>query len=165
MPVFSPHSRDELISASIRVYSGGLFPTKLLGPIGKWNVSQVTNMKKIFYDLRTFNYDLYHWDVSHVTEMRSMFAYARTFNQDLSNWEVSHVTNMNDMFYAAKAFNQNLSKWDVSQVTDMRGMFGNATSFQQTLCGAAWINSNASKLKMFANSSGSIYPACGAWMI
>ena len=92
-----------------------------------------------------------------------MFSYAESFNQDLSNWDVSRVTNMNAMFSYAKSFNQALSSWDVSRVTDMQYMFDEASSFQQTLCGAAWVNSNASKIEMFDASPGSISnTVCGA---
>ena len=44
-------------------------------------------------------------------------------------------------------------------------MFAGADSFQQTLCGAAWVNSNASKMDMFYDSPGSILnTVCGPWM-
>merc|ERR1711934_861172 len=102
------------------------------------------------------NQDLSKWDVSRVTNMGGMFNYAESFNQDLSKWDVSRVTNMQSMFDFAESFNQDLSKWDVSHVTDMQSMFNGARSFQQTLCGAAWVNSNASKADMFEDSPGSI---------
>merc|ERR1712032_338731 len=60
------------------------------------------------------------------------------------------------MFDGAHSFNQDLSKWDVSRVTDMQQMFTEASAFQQTLCGAAWVNSRASKIDMFYGSPGSI---------
>merc|ERR1719506_3047484 len=85
-----------------------------------------------------------------------MFYHAYSFNQDLSNWDVSRVTDMTAMFSAAKSFNQDLSNWDVSRVVDMQLMFIEARSFQQTLCGAAWVNSKASKVDMFTRSPGSI---------
>merc|ERR1719198_1913612 len=85
-----------------------------------------------------------------------MFSVAKAFNQDLSKWDVSHVTDMYAMFYDARSFNQDLSNWDVSRVVDMQGMFADASSFQQTLCGAAWVNSKASKVDMFTGSYGSI---------
>jgi hypothetical protein len=46
----------------------------------------------------------------------------------------------------------------------MRRMFTDARSFRQTLCGAAWINSNATKVNMFTHSLGSISDTvCGTW--
>merc|ERR1712226_1448435 len=40
------------------------------------------------------------------------------------------------------------------------GMFQNAKSFTQILCGAAWVDSKASKYGMFQGSSGYISPSC-----
>ena len=57
------------------------------------------------------------------------------------------------MFIGATSFNVDLSKWDVSSVTKMDFMFEHAKSFKQTLCGAAWVNSKASKKLMFGGSS------------
>ena len=60
------------------------------------------------------------------------------------------------MFSYAAAFNRDISKWDVSSVTNMDRMFRDAASFKQNLCGATWVRSKASKVDMFAGSSGSI---------
>ena len=142
MPVFSPLSPDEIKRAVNDLFgdpSEDNRPTRLHGPIGKWDVSQVTDMSNIFRDLNVFNYTLYNWDVSRVTDMYAMFFYAESFNQDLSNW-------------------------DVSRVVDMQGMFADASSFQQTLCGKAWVNSKALKVDMFTGSPGSISDTvCGTW--
>ena len=139
--MFSPPSQDELIRAvddCLGVSSGVNRFTRLHGPIGKWDVSHVSDMSDIFYDRKTFNYDLSNWDVSRVIDMGAMFLNAKSFNQDLSNW-------------------------DVSRVTDMRLMFADASAFQQTLCGAAWVNSDALKVDMFDHSPGSISDTvCGA---
>merc|ERR1712032_1205490 len=119
-------------------------------------VSRVIDMQVMFADTFSFNQDLSNWDVSSITNMEVMFSDAKSFNQDLSNWDVSRVTNMGAMFSAAKSFNQDLSNWDVSRVADMQSMFLEASFFQQTLCGAAWVNSKASKVDMFTHSLGSI---------
>ena len=167
LPMFSPRSRDELKRAIVGVCSEGNRQKAMLhGHIGKWDVSHVTDMSKIFYDMHTFNQDLSKWDVSRVVDMRGMFWNAHAFNQDLSKWDVSRVTDMHAMFASAQAFNQHLYKWDVSRVADMDWMFCQANSFQQTLCGAAWVNSNASKIHMFEGSPGSISKTvCGAYDI
>merc|ERR1712032_216324 len=95
--------------------------------------------------------------------MNKMFFYAKAFNGDISKWGVSRMTDMRGMFSEAASFNADLSKWDVSKVTKMDRMFYHAASFNQKLCGAAWINSKATKKKaivtaMFEGSSGSISP-------
>ena len=53
-------------------------------------------------------------------------------------------------------FNSEISKWDVSRVKNMDGMFSGTASFKQKLCGPARLRSKASKIDMFADSSGSI---------
>ncbi len=81
----------------------------------------------------TLNQDLSAWDVSNVTNMARMFGSADAFNQDIGNWDVSSVTDMGSMFGSATAFNQDISGWDVSSVTTMRSMFSGATAFDQNL--------------------------------
>ena len=41
------------------------------GPIENWDVSEVTNMRSLFYQKGTMNADLSRWDVSGVTTMQS----------------------------------------------------------------------------------------------
>jgi surface protein len=89
--------------------------------INQWDVSNVTNMEYMFQGANSFNQDISNWDVSNVTNMQYMFQNS-AFNQDLNNWNVGNVTNMNRMFQATP-FNQDLNNWDVSSVTDMGAMF------------------------------------------
>merc|ERR1711934_301315 len=103
-----------------------------------------------------FSSDVSKWDVSSVTNMDGMFSDAKAFNGDISKWDVSSVTDMSDMFSEAESFDGDVSKWDVSRVTMMDRMFFHAASFKQKLCGAAWVNSKATKRLMFAGTSGSI---------
>ena len=68
--------------------------------IGKWDVSQVTNIEHMFcYTLP--NQAIGEWDVSQVTDMGHMFWHARAFNQNIGEW-MCHVTNMGYMFYDAQ---------------------------------------------------------------
>ena len=62
--------------------------------------------------------EINNWDVSNVTDMYKMFHEARSFNQPLNNWNVSNVENMAWMFYKARSFNQPLNNWNVSTYTD-----------------------------------------------
>ena len=91
--------------------------------ISEWDVSNVENMKYMFYECTNFNSDLSNWDVSNVENMRSMFYDCRNFNSDLSNWNVSNVINMYNMFYGCTKFNSNLNNWNVDNVNDMSYMF------------------------------------------
>ena len=61
--------------------------------ISKWDVSNVTNMKSMFYNckyLRTTG-DLGKWNVSNVEDMSFMFSGCRCLTNigDLSNWEIN----------------------------------------------------------------------------
>ncbi|KAL3935823.1 MAG: hypothetical protein SGBAC_008736 [Bacillariaceae sp.] len=101
--------------------------------IGKWDVSSVTDMSKMFLLSTSFNQDLSEWDVSSVTNMDGMFGALNLFNQDLSSWDVSSVTNMNLMFGGTSSFDQDLSRWNVASVTNMQLMFYEAFSFNHDL--------------------------------
>ncbi len=102
-------------------------------PIGKWDVSKVTNMSYLFSGKTNFNEDISEWDVSNVTNMAAMFEDAKHFNKDISNWDVSKVTDMSNMFTGAERFNIDISEWNVSNVKNMDYMFFNAYSFGQDL--------------------------------
>ena len=62
----------------------------------------------MFQGAESFNQPLNNWNVSNVTDMDRMFFDARSFNQPLNKWDVSKVTNMSEMFNGASSFNQPL---------------------------------------------------------
>ena len=90
------------------------------GPIAGWDVSRITDMSWLFYELGNFNADISSWNTSHVTSMWGMFHSASAFNQPLT-LDTSSVINMGRMFYSASAFNQPLSL-DTSRVTYTAGV-------------------------------------------
>lgn len=106
--------------------------TLFSGDISNWNVSNVTNMAKMFYDT-PMNPDISGWDVSNVTNMAKMFSQATKFNQPIENWDVSGVTDMSGMFERAVDFNQPIGAWDVNNVSNMDFMFTSATAFAEDL--------------------------------
>ena len=112
-------------------------------PIGEWDVSNVTTMEEMFQLATSFNQPIGEWDVSNVTNMINMF-FGTSFNQPIGEWDVSNVTNMSGMFYRTSSFNQTIGEWDVSNVTNMSGMFGEATSFNQDIGG--WDVSNVTDM-------------------
>lgn len=97
------------------------------------NLSQVTDMSRMFIVCRNFNGDINNWDVSNVTNMYGMFGVADIFNQPLDNWDVGNVTTMGFMFAGTKDFDQPLNSWNVANVTDFSRMFRQAESFNQPL--------------------------------
>ena len=92
--------------------------------VSGWNVSNVTNMKSMFYNCKEFNCDLSNWNVSKVINMNNMFCNCYKFNCDLSKWNVSNVTDMSSMFYICESFEgKGLENWDVSKTIWMNIMF------------------------------------------
>merc|ERR1712127_567374 len=132
--VFSPQSKTELKSAvadCLNFAPEGDCAHGPHGPIGKW-------------------------DVSSITDMSYMFKGASSFTHDISEWDVSNCRDMHGMFWSATMFNVDISKWDMRGVIDMDQMFMSAESFKQKLCGKDWLFSGASKNLMFRGSPGSI---------
>ena len=101
--------------------------------ISYWDVSNVVNMKGMFWECENFSCDLSKWNVSKVTEMDSMFSRCKKFNSDLSKWDVSKAKHMDSMFYNCKEFESDLSKWDVANCESMVCMFSGCTKFKSDL--------------------------------
>lgn len=121
-------------------------------PIGKWDVSEVTNFSKVFEDQISFNEDISGWNMSNAVYLYAMFRNARSFNQDLSKWNMSNAVTLSWMFEEVPLFNGNISKWNTSKVTAMTGMFYGASSFDQDL--SSWDTSNVDAMVfMFRNAT------------
>jgi surface protein len=122
-----------------------------LQPIGRWDVSNVTNMKDLFKGYTDFNEDISRWDVSNVTNMESMFEGCTDFNNGNNiyglTWITSNVENMKNMFKNCSNFDQRLLSLNTSKVTDMESMFEGCTRFNKPL---RWDTSNVENMrKMF----------------
>jgi surface protein len=52
-------------------------------PIGKWDVSNITDFSNIFCGIEDFNEDTSKWNTGKATTMRRMFMDATKFNKDL----------------------------------------------------------------------------------
>ena len=83
---------------------------------------EIDSLSRLFADSERTNEQfkgIADWDVSNVEDMRAIFFGAHAFNQPLNSWNVSNVRNMAFMFCKAESFNQPLNGWDVSKVVDM----------------------------------------------
>ncbi len=93
------------------------------------DTSKITDMSILFSSVasfRKFNGDISRWNVSNVTTMKSMF-FESLFNGDISKWDVSNVTNMDEMFKNS-SFNKDLEAWGehIGESVTMRDMFDNS---------------------------------------
>jgi surface protein len=61
--------------------------------------------------------------VSDVTDMRHMFWCCSSFNQPLDSWNVSNVRNVEHMFAYTISYNQPLLPWDLTNATGTENMF------------------------------------------
>ena len=95
--------------------------------------TNVTDMNSIF-SYSKFNNDISNWNVSNVTNMSRMFYNVPGFNSDLSNWDVSNVTNMSQMFEVAVSFNSDISNWNISKFSKIWGVcFTNSNGFSNLI--------------------------------
>lgn len=133
------------------------------GNINNWNVSNVTNMFATFGVASLFDQPLDNWDVSSVQDMSLLFFRTDEFNQNINNWNTSNVTDMQRMFEDADAFNQPLNNWDVSNVTDMHQMFQRTQVFNQALNN--WDVGNVTDMEEMFNGSQAFNQNIDSWNV
>ena len=99
---------------TMQYWSGHPVLSDFDGDISNWDVSNVTNMSRIFNKCKYTgdNGDISDWDVSNVTNMNGMFSLSK-FNGDISNWDVSNVELFAGMFKNS-SFNGDISKWKIN---------------------------------------------------
>lgn len=143
-----------------------------LGNLNQWNVSHVTDMRRMFMNSKTFNQDIGSWDVSRVVDMSQMFggspseegwiySGAENFNKPIGDWDVSCVTDMSQMFAGATSFNFYIGDWDVSFVTNMGGMFQSAKNFNQDI--SRWDVSNVTEMGGMFSYAKNFNQDIGGW--
>ena len=97
------------------------------------------------FNTPTIQLDLSKWNVSKVTTMKYMFyqmgQWSTTFSLgDLSGWNTSNVTNMYKTFNTTgcrATWSLNLSKWDVRKVTSNTGF---RTYNESRIIEPNWVN-------------------------
>ena len=120
------------------------------GPVGHWDISNVTKLNNTFNGASSFNQDLSLWNTSRVNSMIATFRDASSFNQPLASWNTFLVNNMNSMFQNASSFNQDISSWSTGRVGSMNSMFRDASSFDQNLSSWDFLGLQSAN-SMFAN--------------
>lgn len=129
--------------------------------ISSWDTSNIISMAHTFRGASSFNESLNKWDVSHVEDMSYMFCNASSFNKNLTNWDTSSVMNMSFMFFNAQNFNQEINNWSTSNVATMQNMFFNASSFNQDL--GTWKTSSVTNMLGMFNNATAFNQNIGKW--
>ena len=91
------------------------------------NLDSFCDNKGIFQGTKFKYIDISDWDVSEVTDMKRMFYMCKELKSvgDISKWDVSNVMSMRGMFCDCESFNQDLSSWNVSNIIYKNGAFNN----------------------------------------
>ncbi len=126
-----------------------------------WDTSNVTDMFAMFTGASIANPDTSGWDTSKVTRMASMFIGADNANPDTSGWDTSKVTNMSLMFHSASLANPDTSMWDTSNVTNMQSMFFSASNANPDTSG--WDTSKVTRMSSMFFGAISANPDTNNW--
>lgn len=160
-------SRSELLVARDAWCDNPTTAASTYGPIGQWDVSEVTDLSTIFCATTetgcnpacaSFNDDISGWDTSRVTTLRYAFFNAAAFNRALP-WDTSNVTSLYGTFAYAGVFDQPLA-WDTAHVTSLYATFYGATAFNQPLL---WNTSNVVTLSTTFRSASSFNQVLQWW--
>jgi len=96
--------------------------------IDEWNVSNVTDMSKMFQDCHNITADLSGWNVNKCENMERMFQDCWNFNSPIFQ-SVNGLVKANNMFKNCKIFNQDISRWNVSNLEEAEKMFEKCFDF------------------------------------
>jgi len=140
-------SKADLKTAATEYYSDAAAATAKYGAIECWDVSGVTDVSWLFYNMHKFNADISGWNISGVTVTSGMLYVRRSpctvpktcscacahRNRHLARLPARSPPLISpplivmcpacDPRQNAHAFNQPLQSWDTSRVTDMSEMF------------------------------------------
>ena len=127
---FTPRNNDILKKAVNEWCFNKNEALKKYGHISDWNTYFITDMSELF-NAKNFNDEINNWNVSNVTNMKNMFFECANFNKSLDKWDVSNVTNMSNMFCLNNSFDKynSLNNWDISNVEYYDGMFEYSNCF------------------------------------
>ena len=137
------------------------FASLVTPDVGDWDVSSVTNMRGLFLNAKAANPDVSDWNVSSVTNMQSMFLGTTSANPDVSSWDVSNVTNMQSMFLDTSIATPDVSNWNVFNVTNMSNMFFQAKAANPNV--SNWNVSNVKNMSLMFYEADSATPNVSDW--
>ena len=121
--------------------------------VSKWDISNVTNMYRMFAGntsnmMALETLDVSKWDTSKVTDMTGAFQCCKNLTAlNVSDWNVVNVTTMQNMFKDCQSLSElDVSNWKVDNVTKMNSMFSACFSLEE-LDVSKW---NVSKVTNFS---------------
>ena len=122
------------------------------------DVSEITDMSRLFENLDIKNIDISQWDVSKVENFYSMFANCSDLKSigDISSWDLHSATNLHAMFYGCFSLKSigDISRWNVSNVTTICTMFCYCGDLKEIGDLSSWDVSNVKDMKsMFFSCS------------
>jgi len=100
-----------------------------LSDFSKWNTTNITKMKRVFYDSASLTDlpDISKWDTSNVVNMHGMFHGCSSLISlpDISKWDTSKVKDMSCLFYGCSSLTYlpDISNWDISNIEENDCMF------------------------------------------
>ena len=94
------------------------------------NVSNITDMYRMFYNCSATIIDIANWDTSSATNFKNVFDSCKNVaSLDLSSWDTSNATTMSEMFqYCSSLVTLDLSTFNTSKVRDFSYMFWGCSS-------------------------------------
>ena len=123
------------------------------------DVSKVTDMSELFYNIDVHSPLMDKWDVSDVTNMAAMFASCINFNSDISGWNVSNVEDFRYTFYKCENFDQDISKWNMKKAKNISHIFDGCKKLSCDLTNLRYrIKSPFNKLKAFNDCQNATVP-------
>ena len=131
---------NENIEEAVKLYSTHKNQArKVYGPLGCWNISNVTILSNLFEDKIEDKNDLFEnaaedefigcWNTENVEYFDNMFLKNKSFNQDISRWNTDKAKYFYDMFNGATSFNADIGNWQTRNVEYAYSMFKDAESF------------------------------------
>ena len=131
------------------------------GDISTWDVSEVTDMYRLFYNkLVPVNF-IDMWDVSNVVNFKEMFMYAQfEDNVNLNNWNVQKGENFEKMFFRYRTSNliPKIKDWVFNdKVTNMKQMFVASSNINYGNIGLMIIPTVHNNVKYFVHPDNKSY--------
>lgn len=96
------------------------------GHIGTWDMSNCSDMDKMFKNCKNIPPEIGHWDTSNVIYMNETFKNSRNIPPEIGNWNMRNVDTLYGAFSGATGIPDTLEKWDLRDCDDVRKIFKDA---------------------------------------